>query len=72
VTQVPHKSDPILDELHAIRRQMLEECGGDLAKLGAELREREKLSGHPLVPLPVSTPLQKSSGDTQGSNSITQ
>lgn len=42
-------SNPILRELHDIRRQLLAEHGGDLnAYLQAEL-ERTKASGHPVA-----------------------
>ena len=34
-------TDPILDELHEVRRQMLTECGGDLEKLLSSLQKRE-------------------------------
>jgi hypothetical protein len=34
-------SDPILDELHAIREQMLAECGGDLESLVKRLNRIE-------------------------------
>ncbi|MBA3483507.1 MAG: hypothetical protein H0T51_16995 [Pirellulales bacterium] len=37
--------DPILDELHAIRREMLAECGGSLEELGDELQRCEVASG---------------------------
>ena len=46
-------TDPILDELHAIRRQMLEECGGDVDKLVAGIRERQDRSGRIVSPTPV-------------------
>lgn len=49
----PRSSDPILDELHAIRRRMHDECGGDLNELVARIRERESRSDHPLASVPV-------------------
>jgi hypothetical protein len=33
--------DPIVEEIHKIREKMLEECGGDLAKLFERFRARE-------------------------------
>jgi hypothetical protein len=45
--------DPILDELHAVRRQMHDDCKGNLAELVARMRERLNVSGHPIAPIPV-------------------
>ncbi len=45
--------DPILDELHAVRRKMHDDCGGDLSKLVAQMRKRQESSGHPIAPIPV-------------------
>ena len=45
--------DPILDELHAVRRQMLEASGGDLTELVARLQRDEQQSGHPIATIPV-------------------
>ena len=45
-------TDPILDELHAIRRQMLTECGGDLERLVVSIQKREKESGRVFMELP--------------------
>ncbi len=50
----PRAADPILDELHAVRRKMHEDCGGDLAELVARMRERQDKSGHPIASIPVS------------------
>ncbi len=33
--------DPIVEEIHQVRKQMLAECDGDLERLLARLRERE-------------------------------
>ena len=46
-------SDPILDELHAVRRKMHDDCGGNLAELVALMRERQNVSGHPIATIPV-------------------
>lgn len=46
-------TDPILDELHAIRKQMLADCGGDLERLVTSLQKREGESGRVFVKLPV-------------------
>jgi len=39
------KSQPILDELHSIREQLLAESGGTLAGLVARLQKEQKESG---------------------------
>ena len=45
--------DPILDELHAVRRHMHDDCGGDLAEIVARMRKRQSDSGHPIASIPV-------------------
>ncbi len=47
-------SDPILEELHAIRRQLHDECGGDLTRLAREMRQRQESSGHTVASVPVT------------------
>jgi hypothetical protein len=41
--------DPIVAEIHRIREQMLEECGGDLEKLMDRLKAREEQDAARLV-----------------------
>lgn len=36
-------TDPIVDEVHKIRKQMAEEAGNDLAKLVSRLQQAQKL-----------------------------
>jgi hypothetical protein len=36
------QDDPIVEEIHEVRRRMLEECGGDLGVLMDRLKRREK------------------------------
>jgi hypothetical protein len=36
------KDDPIVDEVHRVRRQLLEEVGGDLKKLMARWKAMER------------------------------
>jgi len=62
----PHTHDPILDELHAIRRQMNEDYGGDLSRMAVEMRKRELNSNHPIAPIPVSS-IHKSNQDAEQS-----
>lgn len=46
-------SDPVLDELHAIRRDMLAECGGDLEGLVAAIQKRESESDRVIARKPA-------------------
>lgn len=41
--------DPVVDEIHAIRRQLLRACGGDDAELFRQVRSRELTSGRVLI-----------------------
>jgi hypothetical protein len=45
-------SDPITDEIRAIRRRLAAECGNDLAKIFADARQREASDGRKYVTLP--------------------
>jgi hypothetical protein len=42
-------NNPILDELHATRRKLLEESGGTLAGLVARLQAEQKASGRTIL-----------------------
>ncbi len=46
-------ADPIVDEVHEIRKQMAAEHGNDLRQLGAYFMERQKLRSEKLVSFPV-------------------
>jgi hypothetical protein len=35
-------NDPIVEEIHQLRRKLMAECAGDLDRLLARLREREE------------------------------
>jgi hypothetical protein len=43
------KNNPILDELHATRRKLLEESGGTLAGLVARLQAKQQASGRTIL-----------------------
>ena len=43
------KKQPILDELHAVREQLLAESGGTLAGLVARLRAEQEASGRTIL-----------------------
>jgi len=42
------RKQPILDELHAVREQLLAESGGTLEGLVARLRAEQEASGRPI------------------------
>lgn len=46
-------ADPIVDEVHEIRKQMAAEHGNDLRQLGAYIMEQQKLRSEKLVSFPV-------------------
>ncbi len=48
----PLYEDPVIAEVHAIRAQMLAECGGDHRKLMERVDEHERASGRTVIPPP--------------------
>lgn len=42
-------ADPVVAELHEVRRRLLEASGGDVGEFRRRLREREKASGRNVV-----------------------
>jgi hypothetical protein len=46
-------ADPVVAELHEVRRRLLEASGGDVEEFRRRLREREKASGKKVVSGPV-------------------
>lgn len=42
-------ADPVVAEIHEVRRRLLEASGGDIAELRRRLRERQKASGRKVV-----------------------
>jgi hypothetical protein len=42
-------ADPVVAELHEIRRRLLEASGGDVAKFRQKVRERQSASGRRVV-----------------------
>jgi hypothetical protein len=52
----PVYEDPVVAEIHAIRAQMLAECGGDYEKFMEGVRERQGSSGRKVIPAPPPTP----------------
>ena len=51
----PLYEDPVVAEIHAIRAQMLAECGGDYHQLMEQVDERERTSGRKVIPAPPAT-----------------
>lgn len=54
MTRLPYE-DPVVAEIHAIRAQMLAECGGDYEKFMEGVRERQRASGRKVIPAPPAT-----------------
>jgi len=52
----PLYEDPVVAEIHAIRAQMLADCGGDHQKMMEQVRERQRASPRKIIssPSPVS------------------
>lgn len=48
----PLYDDPVVAEIHAIRAEMLANCGGDHRKLMEQVRQREKASGRQVIATP--------------------
>ncbi len=46
------KSDPIVEEIRAIRKAHTAQFNNDLKAICADLKKQEKNSGHPVVSLP--------------------
>ena len=56
----PLYEDPVVAEIHAIRAQMLAECGGDHRKLMEQVDEHERASSRKVIlPPPVTRPVKK-------------
>jgi hypothetical protein len=48
----PLFEDPVVAEIHAIRAEMLAECGGDHRQLMERVDDHEKATGRKLIPAP--------------------
>ncbi len=42
-------ADPVVAEIHEVRRRLIEASGGDLAEFRRQLRDRQKASGRKIV-----------------------
>jgi hypothetical protein len=45
--------DPVVAEIHEVRRHLLEASGGDVAEFRRRLRERQQASGRKVVAVPL-------------------
>lgn len=52
----PLYEDPVVAEIHAIRAQMLAECGGDHHKLMELVLQHQRTSGRKIIPAPPLPP----------------
>jgi len=52
----PLYEDPVVAEIHAMRAQMLADCGGDHRKLMEQVDERERASDRKVIPAPPAMP----------------
>jgi hypothetical protein len=51
-------ADPVVAELHEVRRRLLEASGGDVDEFRRRLREREMAAGRTVVSGPVKKPTE--------------
>ena len=61
-------ADPVVAELHEVRRRLLEASGGDVKEFRRRLREREKASGRKVVAGPVKKHTEPSDAADSRSN----
>ena len=52
----PIYDDPVVAEIHAIRKALLDDCGGDMDEYRRRVRERQANTGRRII----TTPLKKS------------
>ena len=58
----PIYDDPVVAEIHAIRKALLDDCVGDMDEYRRRARERQAASGRPII----TTPLKKSTEQSVG------
>ena len=46
--QKPTTADPVIDEIHRVRREISDRFGGDLLAIVEDARKRQAASGHPI------------------------
>jgi hypothetical protein len=52
--------DPVVAEIHAIRKALLDDCGGDLAEYRRRSRERQAASGRHVITSPLKRRAEQS------------
>jgi hypothetical protein len=58
----PIYDDPVVAEIHAIRKALLDDCGGDMDEYRKRVRERQANTGRRII----TTPLKKSTEQSVG------
>jgi len=56
----PVYDDPVVAEVHAIRKALLDDCGGDLAEYRRRTRERQAASGRHIITSPLKRRTEQS------------
>ena len=62
----PIYDDPIVAEIHAIRKALLDECGGDMDEYRRRTRARQAASGRRIVTLPLKKGTEPSDARDRG------
>jgi hypothetical protein len=58
-------ADPVVAEIHDVRRRLLESSGGDVAEFRRQLRERERVSGRKIVSGPLKRRSEKQDAEAE-------
>lgn len=66
----PIFDDPVVAEIHAIRAQMLAECGGDIRELMRRVVERQHGSGHRVITHPLRPRLEPTPAPAPAARSV--
>ena len=56
------KTDPIVDEIHAVRREISDRFGGDVRAIAADANARMRASGCPIWEPADNHPMHRSDG----------
>ena len=57
-------ADPVVAEIHEVRRRLLEASGGDIAEFRRQLRERQRAPGRAVVSGSVKSPSEQRARET--------
>ena len=58
-------ADPVVAEIHDVRRRLLESSGGDVAEFRRQLREGERGSGRKIVSGPLKKRSEKQDAEAE-------